>query len=153
VAERDAYQVLGLLPTAHDLVIQAAYRTLAAVYHPDVGDAPSTRRMAELNDAYAKIRDPARRALYDAERRLGAATEPIVAPPAGGGAAPPAGSGSVLTFGRYEGWSIDRIAKQDPDYLRWLSRHSSGIRYRGEIETALQGISTEPSMSERLRGR
>jgi DnaJ-class molecular chaperone len=25
------------------------------------------------------------------------------------------------------------LARQDPDYLLWLSRHSSGIRYRTEI--------------------
>ncbi|MDP9271420.1 MAG: hypothetical protein M3P14_10700 [Chloroflexota bacterium] len=32
----------------------AAYRVLAALYHPDRnGSAASTRRMAELNDAYA----------------------------------------------------------------------------------------------------
>jgi len=25
------------------------------------------------------------------------------------------------------------LARQDPEYLRWLSRHSSGISYRTEI--------------------
>jgi hypothetical protein len=41
--------------------------------------------------------------------------------------------GSVLAFGRYTGWSLRDLARQDPDYLLWLSRHSSGIRYRTEI--------------------
>jgi curved DNA-binding protein CbpA len=154
MTDRDAYQVLGLLPSAHDLVIQAAYRTLAALYHPDVGDVASTRRMAQLNDAYAKLRDPARRALYDAERRLRSAPAATVVTRAKReAAAPQRGNGSVLGFGRYQGWTIDRIAQQDADYLRWLGRHSSGIRYRAEIERALEGISSEPTMSERLRGR
>jgi len=35
------------------------------------------------------------------------------------------------------------LAKQDPDYLRWLSRHSSGIAFRTEIYQILgsKGIS------------
>ena len=104
MADRDAYEVLGLLPSTHDLVIQAAYRTLAALYHPDVGDVgdvASTRRMAELNDAYAKLRDPARRALYDAERRLRSAPAATVVTRAKReAAAPQRGNGSVLGFGR-----------------------------------------------------
>lgn len=40
---------------------------------------------------------------------------------------------SQLDFGRYAGWTLRDLARQDPDYLRWLSRHSSGLRYRQEI--------------------
>jgi hypothetical protein len=39
----------------------------------------------------------------------------------------------VLNFGRYAGWSLRDLARRDTDYLLWLSRHSSGIRYRTEI--------------------
>jgi hypothetical protein len=39
----------------------------------------------------------------------------------------------MLEFGRYAGWTLGAIARQDPEYLLWLSRHSSGIRYRGAI--------------------
>jgi curved DNA-binding protein CbpA len=38
-----------------------------------------------------------------------------------------------IDFGRYTGWSLRDLARQDPDYLRWLSRHSSGVRFRAEI--------------------
>lgn len=44
----------------------------------------------------------------------------------------------ILDFGRYAGWSIADLARQDPDYLQWLSRHSSGIRYRTEIAKVLE---------------
>jgi curved DNA-binding protein CbpA len=42
-----------------------------------------------------------------------------------------------LDFGRYAGWTLRDLARQDPDYLRWLSRHSSGLRYRQEIQQLL----------------
>jgi hypothetical protein len=41
----------------------------------------------------------------------------------------------VLEFGRYEGWKLKDLARHDPDYLIWLSRHSSGVRYRNLIFT------------------
>jgi hypothetical protein len=48
--------------------------------------------------------------------------------------------GSVLTFGRYAGWGLRDLARQDPEYLLWLSRHSSGIRYRTEIYSILSSM-------------
>jgi curved DNA-binding protein CbpA len=38
-----------------------------------------------------------------------------------------------IDFGRYAGWSLRDLTRQDPDYVRWLSRHSSGVRFRAEI--------------------
>ena len=60
---------------------------------------------------------------------------------------------NTLDFGRYEGWTIEQLAAQDSDYLKWLSRHSSGIRYRQQIEAALQTRTTQRTVSERTRGR
>ena len=42
-----------------------------------------------------------------------------------------------LDFGRYEGWSLLDLAKHDQAYLRWLARHSSGLRYRRDIARVL----------------
>jgi curved DNA-binding protein CbpA len=42
-----------------------------------------------------------------------------------------------LDFGRYEGWSLLDLAKHDQTYLRWLARHSSGLRFRREIAKVL----------------
>ena len=129
---RDAYEVLQVRPDASQVVIQAAFRALAAVYHPD-SSGGSTRRMAELNDAYARVRTADWRAVYDRTGHRPAAAEPTVA------AAPrkvraPKG---VMDFGRYEGWSIVDLARHDPNYLLWLRRHSSGIRFRTEIDAVL----------------
>ena len=42
-----------------------------------------------------------------------------------------------LDFGHYAGRSIAELAVDDPDYLRWLARHPSGIRYRTQISRVL----------------
>ena len=63
VTKRDPYVVLGLKPGASASAIKAAWRRLAREHHPDVsaGDPVAarvkTRRMAEINAAYAQLRD------------------------------------------------------------------------------------------------
>jgi hypothetical protein len=42
-----------------------------------------------------------------------------------------------LDFGHYAGRTIEELAESDPDYLRWLERHPSGVRYRSEIHRVL----------------
>lgn len=72
-----------------------------------------------------------------------------------GSAGPPPGnpSGSLITFGRYDGWTIGEIARTDPEYLEWLDRMPIGRTYQAEIDTLLrkQGrrlIVTEPPRSK-----
>ena len=131
----DAYRVLQVAPDCEDEVIHGAYRALALKYHPD-RDATqyASRRMADLNQAYALIRDPHLRARHDSARRRAESAAANLAPAPAPMAPPRAkAAGTRLTFGRYTGWTLRDLARQDPDYLRWLSRHSSGIRYRTEI--------------------
>jgi curved DNA-binding protein CbpA len=140
--ERDAYAALQVVPTAEMDVIRAAYRALARRYHPD-GICPDERRMAELNHAYERVKTPELRAAYDAGSRPGVAVGPgrpttlyerwqaATTPTAEGPAA------TVLDFGTYQGWRVADVARRDPGYLRWLSRHSSGIRYRDAIAACL----------------
>lgn len=155
---RSAYEVLQVREDAEQIVIQAAYRALAALYHPDGNSAPNAeRRMAELNGAYASVRSPDLRAVYDRSRKgkdapPGRHPAATVVPP------PPrqrplnVDANGVLDFGRYIGWSLTDLARHDPDYLRWLSRHSSGIRYRQRIQ-ALLPDPVKPRPPERRRGR
>ena len=44
---------------------------------------------------------------------------------------------STLDFGHHAGRTIAELAETDPDYLRWLARHPSGVRYRAEITRVL----------------
>src|SRR5207244_1544369 len=64
--DRDAYEVLQLQRGAHQVVIHAAYRALAAEYHPDHDPSMlAHKRMTELNAAYALIRTRELREAYD----------------------------------------------------------------------------------------
>jgi exodeoxyribonuclease X-like protein len=47
-----------------------------------------------------------------------------------------------LDFGHYAGRTIEELAAADPDYLRWLEKHPSGVRYRAEIRRVTGTIST-----------
>jgi curved DNA-binding protein CbpA len=57
-----------------------------------------------------------------------------------GAAGPPPGrpSGSVLSFGRYSGWSLGEIARHDLEYIEWLDRIPIGRPYRDEIDGILR---------------
>ena len=61
-------------------------------------------------------------------------------PDGAGAAGPPPGtpSGSVLTFGRYAGWSLGEIGRRDIDYIEWLDRMPIGRPYREEIDRLLR---------------
>ncbi len=142
----DLYRVLQVDPAAERAVIRAAYLCLAKQHHPDAGGAPT--QMVALNEAWAVLGDPARRAAYDAARR----TTPE--PPTGSVrsapdearavyAAPRPGTapstGTTLDFGRYAGWTLAALAREDPDYLEWLARAPGGRQYRTEIYALLAG--------------
>jgi len=147
----DPYTILQVLPSAEQEVLHAAFRALAMKYHPDRDpSARASRRMMELNQAYAMVREPELRAQIDKSRRT--ARVPFDAasiPPMNGRAAPPptmqrrsnassaASTSAKLEAGRYAGWTLKDLAGHDPDYLKWLARHSSGLRYRKEISLIL----------------
>jgi DnaJ domain len=73
----DYYAVLQVHPDAEAEVIEAAYRQLMRKYHPDVGgtDPDSAARAHErakaINQAYAVLRDPLQRGIYDGMRQSG----------------------------------------------------------------------------------
>lgn len=72
--DRDPYRVLGVARGATEAEIRDAYRRLARRLHPDVaGDVSSTGgstgpTMAEVNEAWSLLSDPARRRTLDEVR-------------------------------------------------------------------------------------
>ena len=67
--EPDYYQILGLIPNAEVTVIRAAYRALAAIYHPDRNTEDLAKeKIRLLNAAYEVLSDPSKRKQYDASR-------------------------------------------------------------------------------------
>ena len=140
----DHYAVLGVQPDADRTAIQAAYRMLARLHHPDFGGDGS--RMAALNEAWSVLGKDDTRLAYDAGRNIRRpGTNPDAMPP-------PAPTGPIgaatarrsteprartLAFGRYADWTIAELAAHDPDYLEWLARAPAGLTFRQEIYTQL----------------
>jgi hypothetical protein len=70
-------------------------------------------------------------------------------------AGPPPGapSGSLVTFGRYAGWSLGEIARSDLDYLEWLDRMPIGRSYRDEIDDILRRVGRRRSAAPQATDR
>ncbi len=65
----DLYEILHLHPSAHQDIVQAAYRRLVLLYHPDKNPSPeATKLMAQVNQAYGVLGNPEKRAEYDRNR-------------------------------------------------------------------------------------
>lgn len=65
----DYYRILQVDPSADYEVVEAAFRRLARKYHPDLNPGEGAgATMRQLNEAYAVLKDPARRAEYDRQR-------------------------------------------------------------------------------------
>ena len=158
---RDPYRILQLHPSAVPELVEAAYRTLARLHHPDHSDDPaSAAAMAELNWAYATLRDASLRAAYDrnrvaipvempeegAEPAIGTSLSQRFARAAAAAAERTGSDATLVTldFGRYAGMTLPQIARIEPAYLEWLKRHSSGARYRHQIDQVLATMAPTP---------
>ena len=63
---KDYYQLLGVQRDVTVDALKKAFRKLARKYHPDVSkEADAEARMREINEAYAVLSDPEKRAAYD----------------------------------------------------------------------------------------
>jgi len=107
--EADLYRVLQIDPEAEPEVVRAAFVCLAKKYHPD-GGSGAPERMVELNEAWAVLGDPAKRAEYDLTRTAPARSAPA-SPPASPAASPAAPSpawsaGSPAWSGESESGSV-----------------------------------------------
>jgi len=71
---KDYYQTLGVARDAPADEVKRAYRKLARKYHPDVSkEKDASERMKEVNEAWAVLGDPEKRAAYD---KLGSGPQP-----------------------------------------------------------------------------
>lgn len=72
MAERDYYEILGVPRTATPEEMKTAFRNLARQFHPDVNKAPDAEeKFKEINEAYAVLSDPEKRAAYDRYGKAG----------------------------------------------------------------------------------
>jgi curved DNA-binding protein len=64
---KDYYAVMGVPRTATEAEIKTAHRKLARKFHPDLNkDADAESRFKEVGEAYQVLRDPEKRAAFDA---------------------------------------------------------------------------------------
>jgi curved DNA-binding protein CbpA len=80
MVRRDPHAVLGVAPGASVATVKAAWRRLAREHHPDLTAnaaerRAATRRMAEINAAYAELRDKGSPAARRPESRPGTTGE------------------------------------------------------------------------------
>jgi len=67
VKYKDYYALLGVPRDADAEAIKKAYRKLARQHHPDVAKEPGAEaRFKDIGEAYATLKDPEKRAAYDA---------------------------------------------------------------------------------------
>jgi curved DNA-binding protein len=67
VEYKDYYQIMGVARDASSDDIKRAYRRLARKFHPDVSKEKNAEaRFKEIGEAYEVLRDPEKRAAYDA---------------------------------------------------------------------------------------
>lgn len=83
---KDYYKILGLSRDASADDIKTAYRKLARKYHPDVSkEANAEARFKEVNEANEVLKDPDKRAAYDALGSNWQAGQDFRPPPGAGG--------------------------------------------------------------------
>jgi molecular chaperone DnaJ len=66
VTDRDYYEILGVARNASPEELKQAFRKLARQFHPDVNKSPDAEeQFKEINEAFAVLSDPEKRAAYD----------------------------------------------------------------------------------------
>lgn len=66
----DYYSVLKVHPQCDQKTLEAAYRELAKIYHPDHPETADTDKFREVLNAYRAIKEPEERAQYDLQYSL-----------------------------------------------------------------------------------
>ncbi|WP_300973656.1 DnaJ domain-containing protein [Sphingomonas sp. LHG3406-1] len=112
------YRTLGVDPEADEATIRTAYLAMMRRYHPDTGGGGSGQaRAQEIIAAYEILRDPTRRAAYDAGRRA------VRQPALGGGGMTAGAMASSAARRRVRGGHVAR------NFFLLLAASTAGLAY------------------------
>lgn len=128
---KEYYRTLGVEKTATADEIKKAYRALARKYHPDVSkEADASAKMAEVNEAYAVLSDPEKRAAFDklSQRRAAGADRDFQPPP-----------GWDAGFEFSDGGSYGENAEDFSDFFNTLFGRAARARRGGGAQAQMRG--------------
>ncbi len=114
----DYYRILEVHYDARPEVIQAAYKRLSRLYHPDSGYVLDSSRMNLINEAYSVLNDTKKRSAYHTEWlkhftcRSRLVTSSLLTPPGQGDSSPDAAKYTMETF-----FQAQKQGKSDEAYL------------------------------------
>lgn len=141
---KDYYKVMGVPRDATEAQIKQAYRKLARKYHPDVSkEKDAEAHFKELGEAYEVLRNPEKRAAYDA---LGTGPRPgeeFRPPPDFGAGFEFAGAGPGVAHGDYSDFFealFGRAGAARPRRRRGARGEDHHARVVLDLDASLQGI-------------
>lgn len=138
MSKADYYDILGVDRSADDQALKSAFRKKAMQFHPDrnPNDATSETKFKEINEAYATLKDPRKRQMYDQYGH--AAFE-------GGG-----GAGFGQDFGASMSDIFDDIFGEFMGGRRSRSQHQRGSDLRYNLEISLEEAFSGKTIEIRL---
>ena len=120
----DYYRIMGVEESASADDIRRAYRKLARKYHPDVSqEKDAEERFKEVGEAYEVLKDPDKRAEYDAMRQYRDQAGNFRPPPGWGGT----DSGGAAQTG-WEHFDDQASAREFSDFFESLFGRRGGVR-------------------------
>lgn len=104
---KDYYKILDVDRKASADEIQKAYKKLARKYHPDLnpGDGSAEEKFKDIGEAYEVLKDPQKRAQYDALGSSWRNGQPFTPPPGWGGFGGVGGQNVHINMGDLGGMS------------------------------------------------
>lgn len=141
---KDYYESLGLDPDADAASIKQAYRRLARQHHPDLHPGPDAQQaMAQINEAYEVLSEPARREAYDGVRRRHRSADPELASDWQQGfefeGTPTAGRGEGKGVSEFFTGLFGRAAKPEPADAKPLRGSDAHVKLAIDLADAFQG--------------
>lgn len=146
---KDYYKILGVERTAAAGDIKKAFRRLARKYHPDVSKEPDAEaHMKEINEAFAVLSDPEKRAAYDGLGQGYQANQDFRAPPGWDAGFEFSGSGSESAgFSDFFSEMFGRMGRGDGRHQFRMRGEDHHAKVLLDLEDAYRGATRALTLS------